>query len=218
MISRCYLPAAWLAAIIGASAAATAQAADPGARWHRIERYAKSGVSATIAACLVDAEDRARAEGKLGAIEWTAPDRAASVSTTAKPATRRAPDTRVEVDGVGRDEATGGWTPLKARCAYREGRLTTVAIESLPPPSTQPPSLDLGLKPPVDATTGSESAALAGAPSGGESSASSRTGNGGGSASSLRPTLRRLPVDTPIREPQNFLSDHRFGVELKSRF
>jgi hypothetical protein len=221
MTIRRYLLAAALIAAAGTSVAA-AQAADPGARQHRIEQYAKSGVPATVAACLVDAEDRARTEGKLGAIEWTAPDRGASVVTTAKPAARSAPDTRVEVDGVGRDDASGGWAPLKAQCAYRKGRLATVALTPLPPSAPAAP-LDLDLKPPVDASTESENAALAGAPSDAGSSPPvappSRSGSDGGSARSIRPTLQHLPADTPVREPPpNFLRDHRFGVELKSRF
>ena len=46
-----------------------------------------------------------------------------------------------------------------------------------------------------------------------------RSDNRGESSRTIRPTLSELPFDTPIREqPPDFIRNHRFGVELKSRF
>jgi len=203
-----------------------AQAADPGARRHRVEQYAKKGVPELVAACLVDAEDRARADGKLEAIEWTAPDhgRTSVVKEKGSAAHGNAPDTKVEINGIGRDDASGGWAPLKAQCAYRKGRLTRVALDIVPAPIPKPP-LDLHLNPPVNAPTGSDGSASApprtspGTNSAVAAATPKRTDNSGESSRSIRPMLSQLPADTPVREPPpNFIRDHRFGVELKSQF
>ena len=205
-----------------------AQAADPAARRHRVEQYAKKGVPELVAACLVDAEDRARADGKLEAIEWTAPDHSASVvKEKGSAAHGNAPDTKVEINGIGRDDASGGWAPLKAQCAYRKGRLSRVALDTVPAPTPKPP-LDLHLNPPVNAPTGSSDAAAANAPTVRTQPVTNppvamaqpnRTDNRRESSRTIRPTLSELPADTPIREqPPDFIRNHRFGVELRSRF
>jgi hypothetical protein len=176
-------------------------AAAPGAAQQPEARLAVPGVDA---ACRADADQRARTQMRLKAVDWT--DGPAE--------RRRAPQddvhaiTRVEI--AGRARSAGGWVSLTANCTFAKGRPTAVSLQVQPAPA-----LDLS-----GIARLSDSLAPPGA--NGQIAQASPAGSGSpeaGPAMRLKPSLTEIPFDPlTAAKKQDFLRDHLLGITLQAPF
>jgi hypothetical protein len=166
------------------------------------EPPARLRVPGVDAACRVDAEQRARSEMRLQAVEWLAdPAKQAGPPSSARSITR--------VEIAGRARSAAGWVRLTANCTYANGRLPAISVRTQPAPA-----LDLsGVAPlptppaPLDALT-AQMPSLDG--SAADPSPSVR----------LTPSLRETPFDplTTNARRQDFLGSHQFAIKLQTPF
>ena len=166
------------------------------------ESAARLRVPGVDAACRADANQRARSELRLQAIEW--------LEDPAKPARAASGDshavTRIEL--AGRARSPSGPVRLWANCTYAKGRPAVVSVRAQPAP------LDLSgaapmPTPPRDATAPQE----AGSPP--EISAEEP-----GPTMRLTPTLKEMPFDplTTNARRQDFIGSHEFAIKLQTPF
>lgn len=166
------------------------------------EPAARLRVPGIDAACRADAEQRARTEMRLRAVEWL-PD---PVKEAGPPSSARS-ITRVEI--AGRARSTAGWVRLTADCTYANGRLPAISVRTQPAPA-----LDLSGVAPLPTPP-----AALGAPA---PQLSSPDGSAGDPSPSVRltPSLREMPFDplTTNARRQDFLGSHQFAIKLQTPF
>lgn len=188
--------ARWLALALwlgGLPAPATVAAEEPTARLR---------VPGIDAACRADANQRARTELRLQAVEWLDPAKPA-----APPSGNTHAVTRIEL--AGRARSPSGPVRLWANCTYAKGRAAVVSVRAQPAPT-----LDLsGAAPlPVPPRDASAPQGLAAAPgtAADEPSATIR----------LTPTLKEMPFDplTTNARRQDFIGSHEFAIKLQTPF
>ena len=165
------------------------------------EPAARLRVPGIDAACRADANQRARTELRLQAVEW--------IEDPAKPAAAPSDShavTRIEL--AGRARSPNGPVRLTANCTYAKGRPAVVLIRTQPAPA-----LDLsGIAPLPDPrqATGPLAQAL---PSGSAAPEPSPTVR-------LTPTLKETPFDplTTNARRQDFIGSHEFAIKLQTPF
>jgi hypothetical protein len=166
------------------------------------EPAARLRVPGIDAACRADANQRARSELRLQAVEW--------LEGPAKPAAPPSDThavTRIEL--AGRAHSPSGPVRLTANCTYAKGRPAVVVIHTQPAPA-----LDLsGMAPlPTPPRGTAVPAGLATSPtlSTEEPSPTVR----------LTPTLREMPFDplTSNARRQDFIGSHEFAIKLQTPF
>lgn len=164
------------------------------------EPPARLRVPGVDAACRADADQRARSELGLRAIEWL-PDPAKQ----ADPPRGARSITRVEIAGRGRSPA--GWVRLTADCTYAKGRLPEILVRAEPAPP-----LDLsGIAPLPSPPLGPPPAQVS--PPGTAAAEPSPTVR-------LTPTLKEMPFDplTTNARRQDFIGSHEFAIKLQTPF
>jgi hypothetical protein len=189
--------ARWLALALwlgGLLAPVTAAAQEPAARLR---------VPGIDAACRADANQRARTELRLQAVEW--------LEDPAKPAATPSGDTHAvtRIELAGRARSPSGPMRLWANCTYAKGRPAVVSVRAQPVPA-----LDLSgaapLPTPPRGVTAPQGLAAAPGTSADEPSPAVR----------LTPTLREMPFDplTNSARRQDFIGSHEFAIKLQTPF
>ena len=172
----------------------------PGAAEEPTARLRVPGIDA---ACRTDANQRARSELRLQAVEWVeAPTRPGA-------APRDAPAVaRVEI--AGRAWSPGGWVRLTANCTYAKGGPAVILIRAQPAPPLDlsgvtrlsEPASPSASNPPVAPVAPPGSAAAEAGPS-----------------VRLKPSLTEMPFDPlTMAKRQDFLKDHLLGIKLQAPF
>ncbi|HWG79267.1 MAG TPA: hypothetical protein VN681_05805 [Stellaceae bacterium] len=180
--------ALWLAGLL---APATVVAEEPAARRR---------VPGIDAACRADANQRARAELRLQAVEW--------LDDPAKPAAAPSGDahavTRIEL--AGRARSPSGPVRLWANCTYAKDQPAVVAVRAQP-------ALDLSGAAPVPMPLPDASAPQGLAAPGTAADEPSPTIR-------LTPTLKEMPFDplTNNARRQDFIGSHEFAIKLQTPF
>jgi hypothetical protein len=162
-----------------------------------------------VAACRNEAEKRAAAAKGVHSVQW---------NKTAPPEVTRSPSgtgvtTRVSLAGWAR--SGDDWVAITAQCAFDKGRPAVVSLD-LAPIALSAAGLDLsGIAPLPDVPAQTEAAL----PSLSRSPPRTDPPEASG-ASTVTPTLRKTTPDLPptITKGQDFLHDHRFGIELQTPF
>jgi hypothetical protein len=154
------------------------------------------------AACRADADQRARSEWRLQAVQWIE----GPAKVAAAPSESHAV-TRVEISG--RARSAGGWVRLTANCTYAKGRPAVVLIGTEPAPALDLSGVAPLPTPPRDVTAPQGLAAAPGTPAE-EPSPTVR----------LTPTLKELPFDplTNNARRQDFIGSHEFAIKLQTPF
>lgn len=180
----------WLGVL---TAPAPSAAEEPGARLR---------VPGVDAACRADAEQRARSEMRLQAVEWLP----SPVKDGGAPSSARS-ITRVEI--AGRARSAAGWVRLTANCTYANGRLPAISVRTEPAPA-----LDLSGVAPLPTPP-----AALDAPTPQLWSPDGSAGDPGPSVR-LTPSLREMPFDplTTNARRQDFLGSHQFAIKLQTPF
>ena len=187
--ARWFALALWLGIALAPMAAAAEDSA------------ARLRVPGIDAACRADANQRARTELRLQAVEWFADPAKAAAGPSDTHAV-----TRIELAGRGR--STSGLVRLTADCTYAKGRPAVVLVRAEPAPA-----LDLsGVAPlptPPRHVTAPGSAAAPGTAAE-EPSPTMR----------LTPTLKEMPFDplTTNARRQDFIGSHEFAIKLQTPF
>lgn len=180
----------WLGGLL---APVTAAAEEPAARLR---------VPGIDAACRADANQRARTELRVQAIEW--------LEDPAKPAAASSGDshavTRIEL--AGRARAPSGPVRLWANCTYAKGRHAVVSVRAQPAPA-----LDLSGAAPMP-TPPRDLAAPQGLTAPGMSAEEPSP------TVRLTPTLKEMPFDplTTNARRQDFIGSHEFAIKLQTPF
>jgi hypothetical protein len=160
-----------------------------------------------VSACRNEAERRAAPAKTLHSIQWgTNPEVMRSQNGTR---------TITRVSLAGRARSGDDWVPIKARCEFDKDRLAVVSLDLAP---TSPPGVALNLSvvttlPYVPAQPDPT------LPSFFRSPPPTDPPEARGS-STIAPTLHETRPDLPptTDKGQDFLHDHRFGIELRTPF
>ena len=173
------------------------------------EIKASSGGSASlISACRNEAETQAAPPKRLHSVRW---------DKTAQPEVVRTRDgphvvTRVSLTGWARSD--DAWVPIAAQCGFEKGRPAFVSLD-LAPPSRAAGGLDLSGITTLPKVPVRPEAAL---PSLSEPPPPTDPPEASGS-STIGPIFRETPSLPPyLNKEQDFLHDHRFGIELRAPF
>jgi hypothetical protein len=167
------------------------------------EPAARLRVPGIDAACRADANQRARTELRLQAIEW--------IEDPAKPAAPSGGGTHAatRIELAGRARSPSGPVSLTANCTYAKGRPAAVSVRARPAPA-----LDLSGAAPFPTPPHDVTAPLGWAPAPGTSAEEPSP------TVRLTPTLKEMPFDplTNNARRQDFIGSHEFAIKLQTPF